>query len=998
MLERFQQWGLLRGKNQGAVHEQQSATLSLEDQLAFDTVIGNIKALRKGRGFVAESDVYLPDEDRYRYVIRPAVTEVDIVRYWEGAKKQRSRFDNFAEDVLPATAYHRKDILPPVALSTLLEKFGDKYNTHSNDEFPRSNPHDAMSSFLEEAEGMLEIAGQFEASNEVIKTIVFAEDPDTLLHGMKKLHLANSIRGNLISMVQNLYANKNDRLSKATKDTYQKEFEHIVGSAIKSLHPQQNHLYLYCLKYIEMNAHNMPEEGKLNGTHKLTFNGNVKDTRRALAEGLDFYGLGMHETVDEFYDELQPREDDTVRTLAIKEHHKERWFGGVTRKKVAAGILTTALATQAPSVLKPSVIDVASAHHSRSAAYVQDGMYNMAVSNAAREAAESVFGEKPTTIYQSQESNPIPVEARYGSQLFSLDDEANLREFYEETEKVADFFDVPAQYIIGLLDAENNGAGLLYHQPEVSSAEAHGIAQVVDGTRMGWFNENYISNITDVREVTRVEGLGFDWELRNEYRAWEEGRSDGALLARANTDPNKFHNALAMVARHLKYRGLTNELAQKNIHEFNLAYIDAACIYNAGKLCDEAGNYTQSADNLKTTMEYALGALEASQRVAPYFADNQNVRTNESRDASSTTIQQVGNLYAEMIDAKFGIGLTTQDMGLELSRYRQLLGRVEHGEVSVSEAAHEMLLNATAEVMASNWQASLDGVEPSVVPFRNAKELLFWEYVIQKLGRPIDAHLFYDIIARNPNDESAWRRELSGMGEVQVVERAREMIGDWLLRPARNIEIQTMVYPLMAEYNFDSMEDQEVDSILGKLEGKLQSIAPRDVDRNPGKFDAYPLQPMPNVFKGFGVAVGYQIGGLHTGIDVANPRGTDGKEPPIYAVDDAEVAHVGPLYVQEVEGGQMAGRGEEVIILELDPEEYGPYVYAIYNHNSEAHVQKDQDVASGQPIGRQGDEGYSFGSHLHFEIHIGAQFTGNWQRPFDGGEFVDPLKYFPQNN
>lgn len=153
-----------------------------------------------------------------------------------------------------------------------------------------------------------------------------------------------------------------------------------------------------------------------------------------------------------------------------------------------------------------------------------------------------------------------------------------------------------------------------------------------------------------------------------------------------------------------------------------------------------------------------------------------------------------------------------------------------------------------------------------------------------------------------------------------------------------------------------------------------------------GTFPATPLVPMPATFKGFGVAVDYQARGKHTGIDVANPT-ENGQQPPIYAVGNGTVTHVGPLYCDTAN----ACRGSKAIVID-----HGGNVYSVYSHNSAATVAAGEQVAAGQEIGRQGNEGYSFGSHLHFEIHTGAPYSGNWQEPFRGGTFEDPLLWLPQ--
>lgn len=100
---------------------------------------------------------------------------------------------------------------------------------------------------------------------------------------------------------------------------------------------------------------------------------------------------------------------------------------------------------------------------------------------------------------------------------------------------------------------------------------------------------------------------------------------------------------------------------------------------------------------------------------------------------------------------------------------------------------------------------------------------------------------------------------------------------------------------------------------------------------------------------------------FHEGQDMAGPRNT-----PIYAVADGVVEYVGPA---------KAGRSGEMIILrhEID----GKTVYSWYNHmyRDGLYVQIGQEVSAGDVIAGVGNNGYSTGPHLHFEIHTDDQLT-----------------------
>lgn len=107
---------------------------------------------------------------------------------------------------------------------------------------------------------------------------------------------------------------------------------------------------------------------------------------------------------------------------------------------------------------------------------------------------------------------------------------------------------------------------------------------------------------------------------------------------------------------------------------------------------------------------------------------------------------------------------------------------------------------------------------------------------------------------------------------------------------------------------------------------------------------------------------GPRWGSHHNGIDLAAPHGT-----PVYAADSGTV----------IAAGWLGGLGYAVKI----DHGAGKYV-TVYGHFSSYVVNVGDEVTQGQLIGRVGDTGYSFGAHLHFEIHV-------------DGQARDPLQYFP---
>ena len=101
----------------------------------------------------------------------------------------------------------------------------------------------------------------------------------------------------------------------------------------------------------------------------------------------------------------------------------------------------------------------------------------------------------------------------------------------------------------------------------------------------------------------------------------------------------------------------------------------------------------------------------------------------------------------------------------------------------------------------------------------------------------------------------------------------------------------------------------------------------------------------------------------HNGIDIAVPIGT-----PIKAIADGTVVVVGP----------SSGYGKVVVI-----EHYlnKQVLTSEYGHISKWFVNKNQTVKQGQIIAYSGNEGYSFGPHLHLTIRIG-KYRGKAVNPW----------------
>lgn len=92
---------------------------------------------------------------------------------------------------------------------------------------------------------------------------------------------------------------------------------------------------------------------------------------------------------------------------------------------------------------------------------------------------------------------------------------------------------------------------------------------------------------------------------------------------------------------------------------------------------------------------------------------------------------------------------------------------------------------------------------------------------------------------------------------------------------------------------------------------------------------------------------GGRWGGTHYGIDLANSIGT-----PILAAADGQV----------IEAGYASGFGQWVRIQHDDG------TVTVYGHVEEYYVAEGEWVKAGEEIAAMGNEGFSTGPHLHFEV------------------------------
>jgi murein DD-endopeptidase MepM/ murein hydrolase activator NlpD len=109
-------------------------------------------------------------------------------------------------------------------------------------------------------------------------------------------------------------------------------------------------------------------------------------------------------------------------------------------------------------------------------------------------------------------------------------------------------------------------------------------------------------------------------------------------------------------------------------------------------------------------------------------------------------------------------------------------------------------------------------------------------------------------------------------------------------------------------------------------------------------------------------------------VDLGNAFGT-----PVYAAADGKVVFAGSD-AQEPVSPWPNFYGNVVVIEHSLPDVKGP-VYTLYGHLSAVDASVGETVRAGDKIGEVGASGVALGSHLHFEVRVGANDYASTRNP-----------------
>jgi murein DD-endopeptidase MepM/ murein hydrolase activator NlpD len=526
---------------------------------------------------------------------------------------------------------------------------------------------------------------------------------------------------------------------------------------------------------------------------------------------------------------------------------------------------------------------------------------------------------------------------------------ADLRHYYSSNlNEIASFFKVQPSDMMAVLQAQNEGMLVLQNE------RPGGIIGISPSAWNGWAYPLQDRYISDVRLIAQHDGLGFDWRQRAMWTQWVEGRGDSSNLNGAEAEPADLLDSMATAANYLARVGVTAEAA------------------------------SESPEGAEQRLAEAIALLQTG------MVDPLPPLAEEGQPVTLSEVLQTA--FNRQLDLTWGVQFSAAELAQTVDR-SPVAAQVAAGTITPEAGAEALVAQFTEYYLAQNERLATQGL-PIRWPFiRDEETLQIQLYAVQLLGHTLTPWEVQEIARTGSSDRATIESRISGRTDARVFMGAKNRLDDGLQRsaqgvPISNREVAQLVQPVLQHRTLTRSSTVATQELLDSIEYQIRALPEFQAQNGKLFFLSNPLSPWPqSIGLRFGAPADYQPGGRHTGIDVRGLRDA-GKQPMLYAVDDGVVAHMGPLYCL----GRGVCRGAYAIVLD-----HGNNVYSIYSHNSEAFVATGDTVTAGQAIGRQGSEGYSRGSHLHFEIHVGAPYTGVWQEPFRGGEFINPLPWLPRD-
>ncbi len=519
-------------------------------------------------------------------------------------------------------------------------------------------------------------------------------------------------------------------------------------------------------------------------------------------------------------------------------------------------------------------------------------------------------------------------------------------------QEVADFFALRPEELLALLQAQNGGQLRLQREPE-PDATVLGVAGLSPREWSGWAAPDHAGYLADLRAIEQFGGVGFEWSARFAWRSWSGNRASSGAQISTRATPDRFDNNVAALARFLLRYGLTAEAATR-----------------------EPARFAERLAAAMADLQHAHSLPKAL--AAPQEADTVPVAP---ADAAGLRVA-----FSEAMDRAFAVRLSEEDL-VALVDSSPVAAAFVNGEVSAADGAARLLDQTRARYLDEGRAARAAGL-PLPWPFATSEsELAAQQLVVAHLGHTLAGWEIQLALVAAGGDLPALETDLAARGDAALFGEARQRLEEDLQRRVWAYEVGGVVQEVLAPYNqrwLGSWDSRRVEADLEYVIRRLPEFRALHGDLF---FAATPLDPMPSrVLQPFGVPASYQPEGYHTGLDLRGDR-VGGKQPALYAMAAGTVVHVGPLYCLR----EGACRGPYAIVIH-----HGNQVYSVYSHNSMATVQAGDPVEAGQMIGRQGNEGYSRGPHLHLEIHAGSPYSGDWQSPWYGGDFVDPWPWLPR--